>query len=752
MPTVPSYGDANVSSNTLPGAQIAAPTTTDYANKQTQDLGAAEQSAGQTVGSIATDIQDQANLVRSIDATAAAKEKLYDTMYAPQTGLLAQKGWNALNRDSGTDLATEYGKNFKKVTDDISANLGNDAQRAMFAQQATQMQTQLHATAEQHIGQEYQTYHAGVMDAAVKSEQNAIGLQGSSNPGQLNPLTGRPLIDESVDKIRAATGEKARLAGLPQAAADNVSLDAVSSAHKLAIDGLLEQGKYNQAAAYQNQYKNQLNAPDSLDIAGKIDSVAGLQNGFGVVSKVMSSVKPVLQPNSANLMANITTGTESGNRQLNADGTPVTGYKTMPDGSKVGVAFGKWQVTDGTGKQWAKEMGVPWDPQRLRTDEAYNSAIGQYGLNKLIQQNAGDPAKAWAAYNAGQGAVNNAVKLAAKAAASGDTANANWVTHLPTETQNYVTKNMALLQSGGGRAAMPTLEDVLTQVHSQLPPNTNPRVLQQIDNETGRQFSVMQQAKTQTEAQGTNDALTALIANGGNMSALPISITSKIPADHYDNVLNFASTVQRGEPVHTNLTLYQNLMGDDTYLHKLSATQLNNVQTQLSPADFKTVTARWRDLNDPTSTTTKDPGNLNFSAINNTLTSRLESMGIKAKPKADDADGNARMGTIRQAVNDWVTRAQQAAGKKFNDVETARTIDDAFSQNITLRSTLFGMGSSANTMPVLGLHKPADLPDAARNAIIADFKARGITPSDNDVVRTFIGARLASIQKTKGKP
>lgn len=751
MPTVPSYGDPRVSQTIQPDAQAAAPTSTDYADKQTQDLGAAVQSAGQGASSIATEIQNQANMVRSIDAASAAREKLYDTIYAPQTGLLAQKGWNALNRDSGVDLATEYGQQFKKITDGISEGLSNDAQRSMFAQQATQMQTQLHATAEQHMGQEYQSYHGAVYDAAVKSDQNAIGLQGATNPGQINPLTGVSYIDEAAARIKAAVGAKARLDGLPQTAADNIALDAVSAAHKLAIDGLLEQGKYDQAAVYQQQYKDQLNASDSLDIAGKIDGVAGLQNGFSVIGKVMSNAKSSLQPNSFDLMSNITTSTESGNRQTLADGSPVTGYKVMPDGSKQPVAFGKWQVTDATGQQWAKEMGIPWDPQRLRTDEAYNSAIGQYGLQKLIQKNGGDPAKAWAAYNAGQGAVNSAVKQAQAAQAKGDTAHSNWTSYLPTETQNYVAKNMAQLQAGGGHPDMPTIGDVIAQVHANLPANTNPRVLQQIDNETQRQYNIIQQSKNEADAQSLNDAMTALRSNGGNMSALPFSVLSKVPANKLEQLTNFASSMQQGQPVKTNLTLYQNLMTDDSYLSKLTPAQLNATQAQLAPGDFKTVANRWRDLNDPTSTVRNDPGNLNFPAINNTLTSRLEAMGINAKPKSTDTDGNAYIGSVRQIVNDWVSRDQALAGHKFNDVETAKSIDNALAQNVTLRSTLFGIGGKTSTMPLLSIKNVSDVPDAARTAIVNDFKSRGITPSDNDVIRTFVGGRLASIQQNRVK-
>ena len=47
----------------------------------------------------------------------------------------------------------------------------------------------------------------------------------------------------------------------------------------------------------------------------------------------------------------------------------------------------------------------------------------------------GDLAKMWAAYNAGPGAVDNAIRRGG----------ANWLRFMPSETRNYVTKNMRAL-------------------------------------------------------------------------------------------------------------------------------------------------------------------------------------------------------------------------------------------------------------------------------------------------------------------
>lgn len=47
----------------------------------------------------------------------------------------------------------------------------------------------------------------------------------------------------------------------------------------------------------------------------------------------------------------------------------------------------------------------------------------------------GDPAKMWAAYNAGPGRVDDALR-----------GGANWLSRLPAETRNYVTRNLRALR------------------------------------------------------------------------------------------------------------------------------------------------------------------------------------------------------------------------------------------------------------------------------------------------------------------
>jgi hypothetical protein len=131
---------------------------------------------------------------------------------------------------------------------------------------------------------------------------------------------------------------------------------------------------------------------------------------------------------------------ESGKQQFDKQGNVIT--------SSAG-ALGIAQVMPGTAPEAAKLAGLPYDPQRLRSDPAYNEALGRAYFEDMLRQFE-DPVIAAAAYNAGPGAVRRALNAARESGES-------FANFLPEETQNYILKIFGRPASrAGGRIARAT--------------------------------------------------------------------------------------------------------------------------------------------------------------------------------------------------------------------------------------------------------------------------------------------------------
>jgi len=143
---------------------------------------------------------------------------------------------------------------------------------------------------------------------------------------------------------------------------------------------------------------------------------------------------------------------ESGNRQLHPNGTPII----SPKGA-VGAA----QILPTTGPQAAALAGEAWDPQRLATDQDYNTRLG-HAYYQHLSQIFGDPILGAAAYNAGPGRVQEALD---RASATGG----QWLNYLPAETQAYV-KNIteSRTSANGGRIQLATGGKAESPSHEQL--------------------------------------------------------------------------------------------------------------------------------------------------------------------------------------------------------------------------------------------------------------------------------------------
>lgn len=598
MARVPTYDSQQVTASALPASQFGAvtsPTVPNFAAEQAQQAGQAMQQAGAVGGQIALDMQTEANHLRVVDAANQAKEASFDLLYHKETGALNQRGWSALSRESGKDLASEYAERFREVTDKIAAGLGNDAQRKVFAQQAANMRTSLYGQTRSHLSSEFQRYKVSTFDATAATASREIALVGASGKIPVDQETGRSQIDDAADRIIAVTREKARMVGLSQEEADVQAQRVLSGAHVLAIQGAVESGNIQFAAAYVDRYKGQMEAGDLLRVRGVMDKQVQAQRTMAAVDSATKEMRPRFFGSDIDRAFSVAIMAESGGKQFAADGTPLT--------SKAG-AIGIAQVMPATGPEAAKLAGMPWDEHRYRTDESYNRAIGMAYFNEQVRVNSGDLQKAWAAYNAGPGALKEAVKKADKSAklAQNDPSIAAvpWLQFLPKETREYVTKNSKAYESGAGRAKEPTALEFVQAAVSRLGPDADAEQIRSTRISAEHQYKLITDEKKQRNDDNFLAAQDALVRNGGNFAGLPAFVREAIPADRMDDVLTFAGKLASGVPIETNWNTYSRLVSMATVAPaEFSSTNLMLHRGQLAPPQIKQLIDMQAKVNDP---------------------------------------------------------------------------------------------------------------------------------------------------------
>jgi hypothetical protein len=152
--------------------------------------------------------------------------------------------------------------------------------------------------------------------------------------------------------------------------------------------------------------------------------------------------------------------------------------------------------------------------------------------------------------------------------------------------------------------------------------------------------------------------------------------------DKVDDVLKYGHRIALGDDS-TNPAVYLRL-SDPNVLRTLSDSQLYMLRTELSQQDYQHFADERSKLLNPSNST--GPGDLNSSAIKNTLDQRLRELKIDPTPKDDGGNDAARVGAIRRYVDEQVLTAQRNSGKKFNDAETTQFIDRLFAQSAQLRA------------------------------------------------------------------
>lgn len=713
MARVPTYDNFQANAAVGPSQQFDAPQSIDMASRQTQQLGEAMQRNGQETARIAIDMQTEANHLRVIDASNQAKEHMFNLLYDKDTGALNQKGWNALNRDSGKSLADEYAEKFQTITGQISDSLGNEAQRKLFAQQSASMQTQLYGEAQRHLSGEFRAYKVSTFDATVSTAQREIALLGSSGNIPQNPATGRSALDEAADRIMAATREKARFVGLSQDEADVAARKALSNAHALAIGGALEQGRSGYAATYFDKFREQMDADDILRVQGKIDHQVNTKVALAAAGQAEQRFAPAFQPDDMTRLAGIVKMIESGGQRYGKDGKLLE----SPKGAK-----GEMQVLDGTNR----DPGFGVKPAQDDSPEE-RARVGRDYLSAMVKRYGNIP-QALAAYNAGPGVVDAAI---AKAKNPKNDSGGDWYSQMPAETRKYVERGMKLYGAGEGAPSKPTEKDFVDATLTALGPNPTPERIKLATEEAKRRWELNDKAVKQRDEENVAEAQRLLWANGGNFTGLPGELVMRIPPEKRDNLMKYAGDVAKGPPKVTDWGTYYMLAQKPA--EELASLNLLDYRTKLADEQFRELSTRQANIGkrDAVSMASDRTISEAMDQIEGTLTNAGIFLNAKETQPGRQKTRDEFLGQVRSVIADeqkvtgkpvTVERAKQIAGQLLTKV-------NADPDAVMFKGNDFAWKAMSRAYD--------DIPSQQRESLIAELRKSGQEPTRTTVLEAW---------------
>lgn len=488
-------------------ADQVAPAETTGARLRAADMAAGGLAVAQGVANLgragADYAQAQADIDLRFDDTESRKAaQRYQTGAAKiLSDFQLETGSNAYTKRTATEEA------LKKLREEALGGTTNDRMRRMANDRIEGLFGADSVKIGEHATRQLRTEQEGTL----KSQVVLSGEDAAAN-------WDRPdLMGAHMDTMKAAVDELGALNGW---STDQVRLEksnAVSAVHKDVVNRMLADDDIDAAQIYLEANADEMNANDELALRSAMKEPLLTRQAQGDFDRAIGTM-PVAEGASTkeaapagttfDAMVAVTAQSESGNRERDSKGRLIT--------SSAG-ALGKMQVMPGTNT----DPGFGVRPAKDGSD-AERTRVGRDYLAAMLKRYGGDPAKAWAAYNAGPGAVDDAI------AGGGD-----WLSRLPGETQAYVKKNVAAIGGGGAQQSARTWDKAA--VYSQIDaladkegwsPERRERSKLWADKEIARD----EQLKARDENQAEREASEWVIANPNftDISQMPARIRDRL--------------------------------------------------------------------------------------------------------------------------------------------------------------------------------------------------------------------------------
>lgn len=340
----------------------------------------------------------QADEAAVIEANRKLEKAKTDSLYGPE-GAYTKKAENAL------DVVGTYVPAFEKEADLINESLTED-QRAMFAPTRANAVTQIDRDLNKYEYQERNTHYDNVAKTAVSGFLENAAMA-SDDPVEVE----RQLA--FADGVITATAARKGVDPAP------LIQETRSAAYTNTIGSLLVKNPNDPMPAvnYYNKVSSSMTFEDQMKAQSQLVPLMQYNAGQQGAKQIFNATSEMLnRPTYASPAGKATLAAtqrlnfllESGGRMTAADGGPVMG---VPVASKGGEqAIGPMQVMTPAMEDVGRARGVPVDKAKMMTDPVYAKQVGDEYTEILWKKYDGDPILTAAAYNAGMGSVDKALK------------------------------------------------------------------------------------------------------------------------------------------------------------------------------------------------------------------------------------------------------------------------------------------------------------------------------------------------------
>jgi hypothetical protein len=703
----PLYSEPQVTPQAAPSGYVQASATP-------ETFGAGVGQSIQGLGDVLERAQEEAKNIRVNDQVNQLTEKSLDLAYG-KDGYRNILGGNVLKTPNGKPLTEDYSQRFEDFASQARAQLSTPQQQALFDRRAILIRKNYMRGLEGH---EQQQVHA----FADETDKGTINTQADAAVKMWNDPA---YTDTAVAASDAAWASYGQRNGLPANQVQELQQQSRSTMYTKVLQAALDGGDTTYAESYFKHFGSDMTGEDAMKAGVLINGKAGDNLAFSATQHAyqdaVNARKAQGDPGAALIKA--VQDVESGGNPDAVSPKGAKGLMQVMDATNGNPGFGVTPAKDDSPQERAR--------------------VGRDYLGAMISRYGGDLQKGLAAYNAGPGAVDEALKESSKDVNQGmknpDGTAKTWMDYLPDETKAYVPSVMSKLDKYGnsGPAPLPSMDEftssAIQYATQQNGGPLNPTQMHKVMTNSEQTYAKLQQDQKQQGTQALNDAM-KMVSQGATFDSLPTAVKSAVPGDDLPRLKEFSDKLQLGTPIKTDLDLYQRLTTDHSLLTQMSDQEFSTLKLKLSASDFEHFANERAALQNGTGA--KGPGNLNNAFVTKTVDLMVSQLGLPTRPK-QGSEQAGQVGAIRQAINAELLYEQKTNAKQFNDDELQGRIASMFQLQGTVHNMIF-----PNTQGSLMNVRKRDIPDADLAALQSDFKGRGIVPSDRDLVESYLELKL----------